>query len=160
MRMRKGASHEPKRTGIDRPRPCGDGQMHPGGGRGLPHHREAFQERQSNFDRIEPPGVSRDVVRDAWTGRVHQRSDPLRRDDPPAPGDGRPFPEVLASQGILPGIKVDKGTVALAGFPGEKITEGLDGLRERLAEYRTLGGGSPSGGPLSRSVRVCRRLPA
>ena len=53
--------------------------------------------------------------------------------------DGRPFPELLASRGILPGIKVDAGAKALAGFPGETITEGLDGLRERLAEYRGLG---------------------
>ncbi len=53
--------------------------------------------------------------------------------------DGVPFPEVLAEKGILPGIKVDQGTKELAGFPGEKITEGLDGLRERLVEYRGLG---------------------
>ena len=53
--------------------------------------------------------------------------------------DGRPLPEVLARQGILPGIKVDKGTKPLSNFPGEKITEGLDGLGERLAEYRSLG---------------------
>jgi fructose-bisphosphate aldolase, class I len=52
---------------------------------------------------------------------------------------GTPLPALLARQGIFPGIKVDKGTGALAGFPGEKITEGLDGLRDRLAEYRTLG---------------------
>jgi len=52
---------------------------------------------------------------------------------------GVPFPEVLAGQGILPGIKVDKGAKGLALHPGEKITEGLDGLRERLAEYRELG---------------------
>ena len=49
--------------------------------------------------------------------------------------DGTPFAEVLSAQGIIPGIKVDKGTKALAGFDGEKITEGLDGLRDRLAEY-------------------------
>ena len=49
------------------------------------------------------------------------------------------MPEILAAQGIIPGIKVDKGTMALAGFAGEKITQGLDGLRERLAEYRELG---------------------
>jgi fructose-bisphosphate aldolase class I len=53
--------------------------------------------------------------------------------------DGTPFPEVLSRQGIIPGIKVDMGAWPLAGFPGEKITEGLDGLRERLAEYRGLG---------------------
>ncbi len=54
-------------------------------------------------------------------------------------GDGAPFAEALDRQGIIPGIKVDKGTTALAGFPGEKITEGLDGLRGRLVEYRELG---------------------
>jgi fructose-bisphosphate aldolase class I len=53
--------------------------------------------------------------------------------------DGAPFPEILSRQGIIPGIKVDLGAKSLAGFPGEKITEGLDGLRERLAEYRGLG---------------------
>jgi len=53
--------------------------------------------------------------------------------------DGTPFPEVLASKGAIPGIKVDTGAHDQAGFPGEKITEGLDGLRGRLAEYRELG---------------------
>ncbi len=52
---------------------------------------------------------------------------------------GTPFVEVLTRAGIIPGIKVDKGAKALAGFPGEKATEGLDGLRDRLAEYRELG---------------------
>ena len=54
-------------------------------------------------------------------------------------GSGRTFVEVLEQQGIVPGIKVDKGAKAMANFPGEKITEGLDGLRARLAEYRQLG---------------------
>jgi len=49
------------------------------------------------------------------------------------------FPDFLASHGIVPGIKVDRGTIGLPGFPGEKFTTGLDGLRERLAEYRQLG---------------------
>ncbi|HUG04865.1 MAG TPA: class I fructose-bisphosphate aldolase [Steroidobacteraceae bacterium] len=53
--------------------------------------------------------------------------------------DGQPFPALLAARGILPGIKVDAGAKPLAGFPGETVTEGLDGLRERLAEYRGLG---------------------
>jgi fructose-bisphosphate aldolase class I len=53
--------------------------------------------------------------------------------------DGILMPEVLAQQGIIPGIKVDMGAVALAAFAGEKITQGLDGLRERLKEYRELG---------------------
>lgn len=52
---------------------------------------------------------------------------------------GVPFPESLAKRGILPGIKVDKGTVDLALHPEEKITEGLDGLRQRLAEYAHMG---------------------
>jgi fructose-bisphosphate aldolase class I len=53
--------------------------------------------------------------------------------------DGTPFPQYLAKQGMIPGIKVDTGAKPLAGFPGETITEGLDGLRERLIEYRGLG---------------------
>lgn len=53
--------------------------------------------------------------------------------------DGVSFVEVMKKAGIIPGIKVDKGTVALAGFPGDVVTEGLDGLRERLAEYAKLG---------------------
>ena len=53
--------------------------------------------------------------------------------------DGTPLPEVLSGQGVIPGIKVDTGTTGLAGFEGEKITEGLDGLAKRLAEYRELG---------------------
>jgi fructose-bisphosphate aldolase class I len=52
---------------------------------------------------------------------------------------GTRLAEILTAEGIIPGIKVDKGAKDLAGFPGEKITEGLDGLRERLAEYRELG---------------------
>jgi len=53
--------------------------------------------------------------------------------------DGVPFPEYLSSRGVIPGIKVDAGAKPLAGHPGEKITEGLDGLGERLAEYHALG---------------------
>ena len=52
---------------------------------------------------------------------------------------GVPFTKVMMDAGILPGIKVDTGAKALAGFPGELVTEGLDGLRERLAEYAKLG---------------------
>jgi fructose-bisphosphate aldolase class I len=52
---------------------------------------------------------------------------------------GAPFAEHLSKVGIVPGIKVDKGAKNLAGHAGEKVTEGLDGLRERLAEYRGLG---------------------
>lgn len=53
--------------------------------------------------------------------------------------NGTSVPQFLESKGILPGIKVDKGAVDLTNFPEEKITEGLDGLRDRLKEYRELG---------------------
>ena len=53
--------------------------------------------------------------------------------------DGTSFAEVLAGKGAIPGIKVDTGAHDQAGFPGEKVTEGLDGLRGRLEEYRELG---------------------
>ena len=53
--------------------------------------------------------------------------------------DGTPFPDYLTRQGIIPGIKVDMGAKPLAAFPAETITEGLDGLRERLIEYHRLG---------------------
>jgi fructose-bisphosphate aldolase class I len=53
--------------------------------------------------------------------------------------DGTPFPQLLGHKGILPGIKVDKGPVDIPSFPGEVVTEGLDGLRGRLKEYKELG---------------------
>lgn len=56
-----------------------------------------------------------------------------------ATADGVPFPEHLAKLGVIPGIKVDAGAKPLAGHPGEKVTEGLDGLRDRLKEYAGLG---------------------
>ena len=74
--------------------------------------------------------------------------------------DGRPFPQVLSEAGLIPGIKVDAGTKALAGFPDEVVTAGLDGLRERLEEYVRSGHGSPSGVPSSASRSSARRPPA
>ncbi|MEA2069304.1 MAG: class I fructose-bisphosphate aldolase [Verrucomicrobiota bacterium] len=53
--------------------------------------------------------------------------------------DGTPFAKLLSSRGIVPGIKVDKGAKALALHPGEKIADGLNGLRERLKEYKQMG---------------------
>ena len=53
--------------------------------------------------------------------------------------DGTPFPQLLERRGIIPGIKVDKGAKPLANASGETVTEGLDGLRDRLNEYRELG---------------------
>src|ERR1700683_3100312 len=54
--------------------------------------------------------------------------------------DGTLFPAYLAKHGMIPGIKVDTGAKPLAGFPGETITEGLDGLRERLGGCQKIGG--------------------
>lgn len=59
---------------------------------------------------------------------IHQKTD-----------SGQPMADVLKDVGIVPGIKVDESTMAMPGFPGEKLTEGLDGLRERLLEYKKLG---------------------
>jgi fructose-bisphosphate aldolase, class I len=56
-----------------------------------------------------------------------------------ATDDGRSFVDVLRGAGVIPGIKVDRGAKPLALFPGETVTEGLDGLRERLADYAGLG---------------------
>jgi fructose-bisphosphate aldolase class I len=53
--------------------------------------------------------------------------------------DGPPFVQIITNAGIISGIKVDTGAKDMAGHPGEKITEGLDGLRDRLAEYSRLG---------------------
>ncbi len=72
-----------------------------------------------------------------WIGGVIMFDETLRQQT----GSGVPFPELLAGRGIVPGIKVDAGAKPLAGFPGETVTEGLDGLRKRLEEYRSLGAG-------------------
>ncbi|TGU90365.1 fructose-bisphosphate aldolase class I [Mesorhizobium sp. M00.F.Ca.ET.151.01.1.1] len=53
--------------------------------------------------------------------------------------DGTPLVDIIKASGAIPGIKVDAGAKALAGFPGDTVTEGLDGLRERLADYYKLG---------------------
>ena len=53
--------------------------------------------------------------------------------------DGTPFVKIITEAGIIPGIKVDTGAKDMAGHPGEKITEGLDGLRDRLKEYFQMG---------------------
>ena len=53
--------------------------------------------------------------------------------------NGKPFPQIISEKGIIPGIKVDLGKIDLPNFPGEVITEGLDGLSDRLKEYSSLG---------------------
>jgi fructose-bisphosphate aldolase class I len=87
--------------------------------------------------------------------------------------DGTPFVKVITDAGIIPGIKVDSGAKDLAGHPGEKITEGLDGLRERLAEYSqmgarfakwraviTVGDGIPSRGCIAANAQALARYAA
>lgn len=87
--------------------------------------------------------------------------------------NGTPFPKALEKQGILPGIKVDTGAKELAGHPGEKVTEGLDGLRDRLSEYRdlgarfakwraviTIGPGMPSAGCIEANAHALSRYAA
>ncbi len=87
--------------------------------------------------------------------------------------DGTPFLKVITDAGIIPGIKVDTGAKDLAGHPGEKVTEGLDGLRKRLAEYSqmgarfakwraviTLGGGIPSRGCIEANAQALARYAA
>ncbi|MDL2354588.1 MAG: fructose-bisphosphate aldolase class I [Pseudomonadota bacterium] len=72
---------------------------------------------------------------EASIGGVILQDETLRQ----ASADGTPFATLLAQRGIHPGIKVDEGAKALALFPGNKVTAGLDGLRERLADYKQLG---------------------
>ncbi|HSA62395.1 MAG TPA: class I fructose-bisphosphate aldolase [Nitrospiraceae bacterium] len=75
------------------------------------------------------PGVS------AFIGGVILQDETIRQKN----ATGRPLLEVISGQGIIPGIKVDRGAKVLAGSPEETITEGLDGLRDRLKEYAAMG---------------------
>ena len=68
--------------------------------------------------------------------------------------DGAPLAELLQEQGLVPGIKMDKGTHPLPAAPGEVVTEGLDGLRERLVTTTGWEQGSPSGARSSASART------
>lgn len=87
--------------------------------------------------------------------------------------NGTPFVKVIIDAGIIPGIKVDTGAKDMAGHPGEKITEGLDGLRDRLAEYSQMGarfakwraviavgGGIPSRGCIEANAQALARYAA
>jgi fructose-bisphosphate aldolase, class I len=87
-------------------------------------HRRSYREML-----FTAPGI------EDWIGGVILFDETLRQHD----ADGVPFPRLLADRGIVPGIKVDAGAKPLAGFPGETVTEGLDGLRQRMKDYRELG---------------------
>jgi fructose-bisphosphate aldolase class I len=78
---------------------------------------------------VTTPGINRSISgMILYDETIHQATD-----------SGKPFVEVLSEAGILVGIKVDTGAKPLAGFAGESVTEGLDGLRQRLADYVKLG---------------------
>ncbi len=87
-------------------------------------HRRAYREML-----FTTPGVGQ------WIGGVIMYDETIRQKT----REGVPFARYLADHGIVPGIKVDKGAKPLALYPGETITEGLDGLRERFTEYAKLG---------------------
>ena len=87
-------------------------------------HRRAYRELLFTAGGIE-----------AWISGVILFDETIRQ----SAADGTPFPRLLEERGIIAGIKVDTGAKPLALAPGETITEGLDGLRERLSEYRELG---------------------
>ncbi len=89
-----------------------------------PEHRQDFRELL-----FTAPGV------DEYLSGVILYDSSLRN----STDDGMPFPDVLLSRGIVPGIKVDRGINDLHGFPGEVVTQGLDDLAERFAEYYSLG---------------------
>lgn len=92
---------------------------------------ESTEENRRRYREIlfTAPGIER------YVGGIILFDETLRQ----ATRDGVPFAELLAGRGIVPGIKVDQGAKALALRPGDRVTEGLDGLRERLAEYVQLG---------------------
>lgn len=92
---------------------------------------ESTEENRRRYREIlfTAPGIER------YVGGIILFDETLRQ----ATRDGVPFAELLTGRGIVPGIKVDQGAKALALRPGDRVTEGLDGLRERLAEYVQLG---------------------
>jgi len=94
---------------------------------GIPQTAEAHRQYRQMI--VDTPGLNESISGAIlFDETIRQRKD-----------DGTPFAKALAAIGIIPGIKVDLGAKEMAAFPGEKITEGLDGLRERLAAYAQMG---------------------
>ena len=91
------------------------------------------------LDGGEPPRLPRAAVHHAGRRAVHQRRDPLRRDDPPEGERRHAVPGPARGAGHPPGHQGRQGHQAAGPSRSEKVTEGLDGLRERIAEYRGLG---------------------
>ena len=103
------------------------------------HDQEALRLDRGRVHRGEPPRLPRPAVHDRGRRRPHQRRDPVRRDDPPVRRRRHAVPEAAREQGRHPRDQGRHGREAAGHAPGETITEGLDGLRERLDEYRELG---------------------
>jgi fructose-bisphosphate aldolase class I len=115
-------------------------------GKGILAADESFGSIQRRFDLVSVPSTpeNRRAYREIYIttpGAEEYISGVIMFDETlrQSAEDGTPFIELLANKGIIPGIKVDKGTRPLPAYPGEKVTEGLDGLRERLIEYRAMG---------------------
>ena len=98
------------------------------------HDQEALRRDRRRVDRGEPARLPRPALHDRGRGGVHQRRHPLRRDDPPERSGRDAVPEAPRAPGDHPGDQGRQGReAARACAPGETVTEGLDGLRERLA---------------------------
>jgi fructose-bisphosphate aldolase class I len=95
------------------------------------HHIQSTGEVRREYREMffTTPGIA------AFLGGVILQDETIRQKS----STGTPLVDVVAGQGVIPGIKVDLGTKPLAGSPGEMVTEGLDGLRARLEEYRRMG---------------------
>ena len=135
-----GRSNESQRSGTCRRRHGRQGKGILAADESSRHHQEALRFDQPRVHRREPPRptatcCSRRRAPPSASAASSSTTRPCAR----RRADGVPFPEYLAKLGMIPGIKVDTGAKPLAGFPGETITEGLDGLRERLTEYYKLG---------------------
>jgi fructose-bisphosphate aldolase class I len=115
-------------------------------GKGILAADESFPTIQKRFSQIDVPSTEetrRDYRQLLFTTADIEKfisgvilfDETLRQSTP----DGKPLTSILEAKGIIPGIKVDKGTRPMAGFPMETVTQGLDGLRERLIEYTELG---------------------
>ena len=125
---------------MDTARGDGRGRQGPAGdGRKPSHLQQTLREAGHSADRRSPARLSGIAHHHARSWRIHQWRDSLRRDDSPAEERRHSFHQVITDAGIIPGIKVDTGAKDMAGHPGEKITEGLDGLRDRLKEYFQMG---------------------
>ena len=111
-------------------------QGNPRRGRVDGHDQEALRRDRGRVDGGDTPGLPEPAVHDARDGGVHRRRDPLRRDDPPERGRRHAVSELLASKGSSPGSRSTSARSRSRLAPGEIVTDGLDGLRERLRRVR------------------------